>query len=136
MYGRYHVLGLAVGQTLHDRPAGGGHICPPVTSPAALRRTAESGPGDSHRVTDLGAEPTVIPGHGDIPVPISPTNDHAKPIQLTKQRGSRLAVVVMRTHRDHRKPSVHRRKEWMIRISAAVMWHLQHVGGNVSPDPE
>ena len=111
MYGRYQVLGLAVGQTLHDRPAGGGHICPRATSPAAFRRAAESGPGDSHRVTDLGAEPTVIPGHGDIPVPISPTDDHAEPIQFTDQRGSRLAIVVMRAYRDHGKPSVHRRKE-------------------------
>jgi hypothetical protein len=111
MFGRYQILGPAVGQPLRDRPAGGGEICPRATFPAPLRRTADSGLGDSHRVTDLGAKPIVIPGHGDIPVPISPTDDHAEPIQFTDQRGSRLAIVVMRAYRDHGKPSVHRRKE-------------------------
>ena len=85
MYGRCRVLGLAVGRTVQDRPTDAGRICPRTTSLAALGRAADSGLGDSQRVTDLGAEPTVIPGHGDVPVPISPTDDQAEPIQLTKQ---------------------------------------------------
>ena len=31
---------------------------------------------------------------------------------------------------------MHRREEGMIRISAAVMWNLQHVRRNISPDRE
>jgi hypothetical protein len=31
---------------------------------------------------------------------------------------------------------MYRREERMIRIGAAVMWHLQHVCRNISPDPE
>src|SRR6476619_1193153 len=98
MHGRYEALGLAVGPILRDRPTGGGQICSRATSAAAPGRTAASGPGDSERVTDLGAEPTVGPGHGDVPVPISPPHEHAEPIQLPKRRGRRLAVVVVRTH--------------------------------------
>ena len=111
MRGRWQLRGLAVGQTRHDRPTGGAHICRRAASLAAPGRAADSGLRDPHSGTNLGAEPTVGPSHGDIPVPISPTDDQAEPIQLTKQRGSRLAIVVMRTHRDHREPSVHGRQE-------------------------
>ena len=111
MHGRYEALGLAVGPILRDRPTAGGQICPRAISAAAPSRAAASGPGDSESVTDLGAEPTVGPGHGDVPVPISPPHKHAEPIQLTKQRGSRLAVVVVCTHGDNCEPSMHRRKQ-------------------------
>jgi hypothetical protein len=98
MHGRCKALGLPVGPILRDRPTGGGQIRARATSAAALGWAAASGLGDSDSVTDLGAESTVSPGHGDVPVAISPTHEHAEPIQLTKQRGSRLAVVVVGTH--------------------------------------
>jgi hypothetical protein len=137
MSGRYRVLGLAVGHTLRDRQADrGGQFCPPAALAAPRDRAAAFGLGDSDSAADLGAEPPVGPGHGDISVAISPTHDHAEPIQLTQQRGSRLAIVVMGAHRDNREPSMYRRKEGMIRIGAAVMWHLQHIRRNISADPE
>ena|SRR5690348_11849130 len=136
MHGQYQAAGLAVGQTRHGRRADGAQVRARATSLTVRGRAADSGLRDSDSVTDLGAEPTVGPGDGDIPVPIGPTNDHAEPIQLTKQRGSRLAIIVMRTDRDHREPSMYRREERMIRISAAVMWNLEHVGRNVCPHPE
>jgi len=98
MHGRYEALGLAVGPILRDRPTGGGQIRARATSAAALGWAAASGLGDSDSVTDLGAESTVSPGHGDVPVPISTPHEQAEPIQLIKQRGSRLAVVVVRAH--------------------------------------
>jgi hypothetical protein len=98
MHGRYEALGLAVGPILRDRPTGGGQICPRATSAAAPGRAAAFGLGYSESVTDLGTEATVGPGHGVVPVPISTPHEQAEPIQLTKQRGSRLAVVVVRAH--------------------------------------
>ena len=136
MPGRYRVLGLAVGHRLRDRPTDrGGQFRRPATLAAPRGRAAVFGLGDSDSAADLGAEPPVGPGHCDISVTISPTHDHAEPIQLTQQRGSRLAIVVMGAHRDNREPGMYRRKEGMIRIGAAVMWHLQHVRRHISADP-
>ena len=137
MPGRYRVLGPAVGHPLRDRQTDrGSRFCPRATLVAPRGREADLRLGDSDSAADLGAEPPVGPGHGDISVPISPTHDHAEPIQLTQQRESRLAIVVVGAHRDHREPSMYRREEGMIRIGAAVMRHLQHVRRNISPDPE
>ena len=138
MPGRYRVLGLAVGHPLRNRQSDrGGQFRLPATRAAPRGRAAAVfGLGDSDSAADLGAEPPVGPGHCDISVTISSTHDHAEPIQLTQQRGSRLAIAVMGAHRDNCEPSMCRRKEGMIRIGAAVMWHLQHVRRNISADPE
>ena len=136
MHGSYRVQGRTLDRTVCHRPTSRRETCPQATLGPAHGRVAAFGLGDSHRVTDLGTHLTVRAGHGDISVPISPTHGHAKTIQLTKQRGSRLAIVVAGAHRDHREPSVRRGQERMVRISAAVMRDLEYVGRDISPDRE
>jgi hypothetical protein len=123
---------------LRARPVGtaGGSSGPPAVAvgDAPVRDPAPGPPGRGAGGTGAPAghaPPARVPGHGEVALPVGAV--HPDPLlgQPAEDPRRRMAVRVVRAHRDQCHPGAGGGEETAVGVGAAVVRHLEHVGAQV-----
>lgn len=91
---------------------------------------------DRSTSTDHREVPAGPAGDGYVPIDVGAVHGHSGAGQSIHQDRVGMSVVVARSDRDQRHPSLGRGKKRRPLIGAAVVGHLQHVGREVDTSPQ